>query len=98
MKVFDGAKVNEIFEDEKRQAVSGVAYAAITTAQNRINHLPEAGAAPAKRGQWIMRGLIPFCSECGERAPLKEAGGGWNGYKKSKFCPECGVGMTNYDR
>ncbi len=96
MKCFDADKINEVFEDEKRQAVSGVAYAALSAAQNRINHLPDLGAG--KRGQWIMRGIIPFCSECGERAPLKEARSGWNGYKKSKSCPECGAKMANYDR
>lgn len=49
-------------------------------------------------GRWVMRGIIPECSECGERAPLKEGRSGWNNYHKSKFCPECGARMENYDR
>lgn len=96
MKTFDAAKVNEIFEDEKRRVVDGVAYAAIGNAQNRINHLPDTGAA--KVGRWVMKGIVPFCSECGERASLKEGRSGWNSYHKSKFCPGCGARMENYDR
>ena len=97
MKTFDAAKVNEIFEDEKQRAVDGLAYAALSNAQNRINHLTDA-STPVKRARWVMQGLIPVCSGCGERAPLKGASSGWGGYKKSKFCPECGAGMENYDR
>ena len=97
MKTFEADKVNEICEDEKRQAVNGVAYASISVTQNRINHLPDAGA-PAPRGRWVMRGIIPVCSECGERALIKESRSGWNNYHKSKFCPECGARMENYDR
>ena len=98
MKTFDATKANEIFEEEKRQAASGVVYAALSNAQNRINHLPDAGAAPVRRGYWIMRGVVPECSECRTVAPMKEVRGGWRCYHRAKFCYECGVAMTNYDR
>lgn len=98
MRTVDAAKVSEIFEEEKRLTVSGMAYAALTSAQDRIAHLPDAGDPKPKRSAWVMRGHVPECQACEARAPMREVLGGWRCYHKTKHCPDCGARMENYDR
>lgn len=55
MKTVDAAKVAEIFEEEKRLTTSGMAFAALTSAQDRVAHLPAADVVERKRGEWVWK-------------------------------------------
>lgn len=62
-----------------------------------IKDQPVADVAPVVHGKWILRGKWLRCSQCDEKALLKETGetGGFHEYEqvRSDYCPMCGAKM-----
>lgn len=67
------------------------------TVQWVIAHTPTADVQEVRHGRWILRGGWSRCSECDERALLKDIGGtgGFHEYDqvRSNICPHCGAKM-----
>ena len=65
---------------------------------DRIKNQPTADVAEVKHGKWLMRGGWFRCSECDEKAELRDVGG-TGGFSheyeqiKSNYCPNCGAKM-----
>lgn len=62
-----------------------------------VSKAPSADVAPVVHGKWILRGKWLRCSQCDEKALLKETGetGGFHEYEqvRSDYCPMCGAKM-----
>lgn len=66
-----------------------------------VQNAPTADVVPVVHGKWILRGKWLRCSQCDEKALLKETGGtgGFHEYEqvRSDYCPNCGAKMDLED-